>query len=204
MRGRRKVCKERGSQLSGCSFPNSRQTPSAALELRGHPVHPTPWVQTQGLTGTPSPLASGPKQRHSLLRLAPSLGNVAPTVHSAQHYGNQTDRNPTMNADCSVPGPCLVQTYPDCKDCRPSIKAETLSHMLLSPTLSLWAPVRCHCACVEGYCAENRKVMEGRAGRCCCLMAMSPMKRLSDMMEAECLAEYLEHRRLPVEAPSGG
>lgn len=32
------------------------------------------------------------------------------------------------------------------------------------------------------------------------MMAMSPMKRLSDMMEAECLAEYLEHRRLPVEA----
>lgn len=93
LRGRRKVCSEQGSQLSGCFVlfcfpPNSRETPSTDLGLRGHSAYLPPWLQTSGLPSTSSqpstPLVSGLKQRQPLL-LLPSPGNITLAVHSAQH-----------------------------------------------------------------------------------------------------------------------
>lgn len=190
LRGRRKVCKERGLALR-LFFPNSTQTPSTDLELRGHPVHPTPWVQTRGFTGTSSPLASGPKQRHSLLLLLCPWGTSPAQSTQPSTIGTRQTEIQTKNADCSVPEPCRVQTHPDCD--HPS-KQEVPSHVLSSPTEPGSACAVPLCLCWRSL-GRDRRVLEGRAGRWCCLTAGSPgphtcpMKRSNGITEAECPAE---------------
>lgn len=111
--------------MSGCFLQtaDSQHRPG----LKGHPVRLAPRVQTQSLTGTPSPPstplapapAPAPAQRQLLLFPPPPPGNVAHTVHAARprctHREARGMEIQTKNADCSDPEPCLVQTHPDFK-----------------------------------------------------------------------------------------